>query len=337
MSGARAPVGVLGGGAWGSTIAHLLGENGRRTLLWLRDEKLRDEIKKTRRNKKYLGETELSRRIEPVAELAEVASACEVIFVAIPMKGFRDVANKLGETLTGDRILISCTKGIELGTLKRPTELLKEETCAKKVGTLSGPNLALEIARGEPCATVVASRFQEVCDRAADAIMGPRFRVYFSDDVLGVELAGAMKNIVALGAGLTRGLGFGANSTAALITRGLAEMARYGLQAGAVPLTFAGLAGVGDLIATCGSELSRNHQVGYRIGKGEKLEAILKSMVQTAEGVNTTRAISEHAREAKIDLPLTIGMYRILFEGEAPLDVLADLMSRKITKEFDHV
>jgi glycerol-3-phosphate dehydrogenase (NAD(P)+) len=333
----RRPVGVLGGGAWGTTIAHLCASNGRKTLLWLRDEPIRTEILKTRRNKKFTGDYEIASGVVPTGDLREVAKECEVIFVAIPMRGFRQVANQLGEHLSGDRILLSCTKGLEAGTSKRPSDILKEESCAKKVGVLSGPNLAMEIMKGEPCATVLASRFREVNERACDAIMGPRFRVYFSDDVLGVELSGAMKNIVALGAGITHGLGFGANSSAALITRGLAEMTRYGVHEGADALTFAGLAGIGDLICTCGSELSRNHQVGFRLGKGEKLEAILKSMVQTAEGVNTARVIWERARDLNIEMPLTHGMYRILFEGAAPLAVLADLMARKVTKEIQLV
>jgi len=330
-----APVGILGGGAWGTTVAHLVASAGKRALLWTRDEATNAEMRRSRTNKKFLGDVVLSSGIEPTNDLAHVARSCEVIFVVIPMKGFRDVANKLGEHLTADRTLISCTKGLELGTHARPSEILKEETCTKKVGVLSGPNLALEIAKGEPCATVIASHFKEARERARDAIAGPRFRVYESEDVLGVELAGAMKNIVALGAGLTHGLGFGANSSAALITRGLAEITRYGVKQGAEPLTFAGLAGIGDLIATCGSDLSRNHQVGFRIGKGESLESILKSMVQTAEGVNTTRAIARHAKEIGIEMPLTEGMNRILFEGISPFDALTTLMTRKAVRETD--
>jgi glycerol-3-phosphate dehydrogenase (NAD(P)+) len=329
------PVGVLGGGAWGTTIAHLVASAGRRARIWMRDEAVRAELRRSRTNRKFLGDIALAPGLEPVDAIADVARECEVIFVAIPMKAFRDVANGLGEHITADRVLVSCTKGLEVGTHARPTEILKEETCVKKVAVLSGPNLALEIARGEPCATVIASHFREARERAREAIMGPRFRVYDGEDVLGVELAGAMKNIVAIGAGLTHGLGFGANSSAALITRGLAEITRYAVKQGAQALTFAGLAGVGDLIATCGSELSRNHQVGFRLGKGEKLEAILKSMVQTAEGVNTTRAIARHARELKIEMPLTEGLYQILFEDASPLDVLASLMTRKATREVE--
>ncbi len=329
-------VGVLGGGSWATTLAHLLGQHGHETLLWLRDESLRLEIATERRNRKYLGpDHELSPRIRPTGDLAEVAARCPLILVAIPAKALREVACALGDHVTADRVLISCTKGIEYGTSRRMSEVLREETCVKKVGALSGPNLAAEILGGHPAATVLASRFDEAIDRATEVLMGPRFRVYGSDDVVGVELAGALKNIVALGAGLVDGLGFGDNTKATLITRGLAEITRYGVRQGANPLTFAGLAGVGDLVATCGSPLSRNHQVGYRLGKGEKLEAILASMVQTAEGINTTRAIAAHARELAIDMPITQGMHRILFDGVPPLKVLAELMARPPSREID--
>lgn len=326
---------VLGGGSWGTTIAHLLGQNGHEVLLWLRDPAVRDGINARHANEKFTGKLPLSPNVRATSDMAECGRAARVIFCAIPLRAIREVAWRLGEFATGDQIVISCSKGLEATTEKRPTEIVKEETCVKKVGVLSGPNLAVEIMKGQPCATVLASHFREVHERGRDLIMGPRFRVYESDDVLGVELAGALKNVIALGAGLTDGLGFGDNSKAALITRGLAEMQRYAVRMGANPLTFIGLAGVGDAIATCASPLSRNHQVGARLGKGEKLEAILASMTQTAEGVTTARAIARHAREHAIDMPLTLGIERILFEGARPEVVLHDLMTRPAQKEID--
>lgn len=325
---------VLGGGSWGTTIAHLLGENGRSVVLWLRDERVRDAINERHENEKFTGKLPLSARIRATTDMAEAVRHAPIIFCAVPMKALREVAWRAGEHATGDQIIISCAKGLEAGTLLRPTEVLKEETCVKKVGALSGPNLALEIMKRQPCATVIASRFREVCERGRTLIMGPRFRVYDSDDVIGVELAGALKNVIALGAGISDGLGFGDNSKAALLTRGLAEMQRYGVHHGADPNTFAGLAGVGDLMATCASPLSRNHQVGERLGRGETLEKILASMTQTAEGVNTTRAIAQHARKHGIEMPLTEALYRVLFEGAAPLDVLRSLMTRPAQREF---
>jgi glycerol-3-phosphate dehydrogenase (NAD(P)+) len=325
---------VLGGGSWGTTIAHLLGENGHDVRLWLRDQALRDALNASHLNPKFTGDFPLSPRIRATTDMAEAAHAADVLFVAIPLKALREVMWRLGEFVTGDKIVVSCSKGLEANTHKRPTEIVKEETCVKKVGVLSGPNLAAEILKGQPCATVLASRFREVCERARALIMGPRFRVYDSEDVLGVELAGALKNVIALGAGITDGLGFGDNSKAALLTRGLAEMQRYAVAMGADPLTFMGLAGVGDAVATCASPLSRNHQVGERLGRGESLERILATMTQVAEGVNTTKAIARHAREAGIEMPLTIGLAKILFEGARPLDVLHELMVRPAQKEI---
>ena len=335
MSLGETAVGVLGGGAWGTTLAELVARAGHRPLLWLRDEAIREEIRSQRTNRKFTGDVPLSPRIEPTGDIAEVAGECEVIFVAVPLKGLREVAFRLGEHLRGDRVLVSCAKGLEAGTQRRPTEILREETCAKKVGVLSGPNLAAEIVRGEPCATVVASHYREVRARAWDAIMGPTFRVFESDDVVGVEIAGALKNVIAIAAGMATGLGFGANSKAALITRGLAEIARYGCRFGANPLTFAGLAGIGDMVATCWSPLSRNHQVGVRLARGEKLETILCTMVQTAEGVNTTRVIAKHAEAIGLTMPITSGVYRILFEGATPLDELQRLMARSARPEVE--
>ncbi|RME76712.1 MAG: NAD(P)-dependent glycerol-3-phosphate dehydrogenase [Planctomycetota bacterium] len=337
MSAARGeagvPIGVLGGGAWGSTVAHLVATGGRRALLWARNPATCHEINEQHTNRRYLGEARLSEAVEATEHIEELASRCEVIFCAVPLKGLREVAYRLGEVVTGDRIVISCSKGLEHGTHKRPTEILKEESCLKKVGVLSGPNLAREILAGQPCATVIASRFHEVTERGTAAIMGPQFRVYASSDVVGVELAGALKNIVALAAGASAGMGFGANSLAALVTRGLAEMSRYVVRNGGDPRTLAGLAGVGDLIATCSSELSRNHQVGRRLAQGERLEEICASMVHVAEGVNTTRSVVEHARQIGCELPIAEAVYAVLFEGATPADVLRALMSRPPSRE----
>jgi glycerol-3-phosphate dehydrogenase (NAD(P)+) len=332
-----AQVAVLGGGSWGTTIAHLLGGNGHEVFLWLRDAAVRESINERHVNEKFTGKLPLSVNIHASGDLGECARASGVIFAAVPLRALREVAWRLGEFVTGDQIVISCAKGLEAATHKRPTEIVKEETCVKKVGCLSGPNLAVEILKGQPCASVLASPFREVCERGRELIMGPRFRVYESEDVLGVELAGALKNVIALGAGVTDGLGFGDNSKAALITRGLAEMQRYAVRMGADPLTFIGLAGVGDAIATCASPLSRNHQVGERLGRGEKLEAILASMTQTAEGVTTTRAIVRHAKELGIDMPLTEGIARILYEGARAEEVLVDLMRRPASREIELV
>jgi glycerol-3-phosphate dehydrogenase (NAD(P)+) len=331
---AAAPVGVLGGGAWGTTIAHLLGMRGTQALLWMRDAATCAEVNEQRTNRRYVGEAQIARGVTATNELERVAAECDLIFCAVPMKGLREVAYKLGNVITGDRILISCAKGIETGTHRRPTEILKEETCVKKVGVLSGPNLAREILEGQPCATVVASRYHEVTERGTAAIMGPGFRVYASSDVVGVELAGALKNIVALAAGTCAGMGFGSNSLSALITRGLSEISRYVERCGGDARTMAGLAGVGDLIATCSSDLSRNHQVGRRLAAGESLGEIRASMVHVAEGVNTTRSVIEHSREIGCEMPIAEGVHAVLFEGAQPTDILRALMSRPPQREI---
>jgi glycerol-3-phosphate dehydrogenase (NAD(P)+) len=335
MKGTIEPVGVIGGGSWGTTIAHAVAAGGGRPLLWVRDEAVRREIRERRTNRKFLGDDLLAEGIETTGDLGDIARRTQVILVVVPVRGFREVARALGEHLAGDRIVISCAKGIEPRTFKRMTDVLKEETCAKKVGVLSGPNLAVEIVRGQPAASVVASRFDEVIERATAALMTARLRIYGSHDVAGVEIAGALKNIIAIAAGIVDGLGFGDNSKATLVTRGLAEIARYGGRHGANPLTFSGLAGVGDLIATCGSALSRNHKVGVRLGKGERLPAILASMVETAEGVSTTRVVHEQAQELGIDMPIAAGVHKILYEAATPEDVLAELMARPPLHEID--
>lgn len=334
-SGPPERVAVLGGGSWGTTIAHLLAQNGSDVLLWMRDEATCDELNQRHTNRRYLEDRKVSPRVRATTDLAEAADHARLIFSVVPLKGLRETAYKLGEHVKGDRMLVSCAKGLERGTRRRPTEILKEETCVKQVGVLSGPNLAREIMDGQPCATVIASGYDEVTRHVTDAIMGPRFRVYASRDVVGVELAGALKNIYALAAGLVDGLDLGANAKAAMMTRGLWEMTRYAVACGAESLTLAGLAGVGDLIATCGSNLSRNHQVGMRLAAGESLELILATMVQTAEGVNTTRVIRDHSREIHCEMPITEGLYSVLFEGEAPPDVLRRLMGRPSV--FEHV
>jgi len=326
-------IGVAGGGSWGTTIAHLLGQNGHDVLLWMRSGEGAAEVNERHRNTRYLEDRPVSERVRATTDMKELTDQTRLIFCAVPLKGLREAAYRMGETAGGDHLLISCSKGLEREGNLRPTEVLKEETCVKKVGVLSGPNLAREIMEGRPCATVIASRFPEVIDGVTGAIMGPRFRVYASDDVVGVELAGALKNIYAVAAGLCDGLGYGANAKSALVTRALWEMTVYVARRGGRPLTMFGLAGVGDLMATCGSELSRNHQVGVRLAAGQSLERIGREMRQVAEGVNTTRVIHEHAREIGCEMPIADAMHAVLFEGVAPSDAVRHLMERPATFE----
>jgi glycerol-3-phosphate dehydrogenase (NAD(P)+) len=255
--------------------------------------------------------------------------------MVVPTSAFREVARELGEYVQGDQMILSASKGFEMDSFKRMTQILKEETCCKKVGALSGPNLAKEIMAKQPAATVLASNFREVIEAGARAIHADRFRVYLNEDVVGVEVGGAMKNIYAIAAGMLAGLSFGANTQAVMVTRGLAEMVRIGERVGAKLATFGGLAGMGDLIVTCGSALSRNYRVGFGIGQGKSLEDVVESLGMTAEGVRTTKAVHLFAQREGIYIPISEGMYRILYKQEGIGDVVSDLMGRHARYEID--
>jgi len=324
----RPKAAVLGGGSWGTALAHLLGTHGYDTLLWMRHEETAKELNKKHVNSRYLKGYHVHENVTATTDLNAAASHAQVIIVAIPSKALRKVAYQIGEHVTADQILISATKGLEADSLTRMSQVLLEETCARKVGALSGPNLAAEVMAGQPSATVVASKFEEVIETAARMLAGPAFRLYGNYDIVGVEIGGALKNIVAIAAGISAGMGFGANTLSLLMTRGLAEISRFGMALGAKQLTFQGLAGVGDIIATCSSPLSRNHTVGRRLAAGEKLDNIIDDMTMVAEGVNTTRAVSAHCAGLGVDMPIAQGMFQLLFEDATIQDVLGELMTR---------
>jgi glycerol-3-phosphate dehydrogenase (NAD(P)+) len=319
---------VIGGGSWGTALANILGSHGYRTLLWMRSPDRVEEVNSKRTNSRYLGDFEIHENVEATLDLQHASRFSEVLIIAIPSKAFRQVSYELGNHVTGEQILVSATKGLEGESLRRMSEVLLEETCAKKVGALSGPNLAREILAGQPTATVIASPFQEVIETVEKRLAGPKFRLYGNFDLVGVEFAGALKNIYAIAAGVSAGLGFGANTLATLLTRGLAEMSRFGQRYGAQRITFQGLAGVGDLAATCGSTLSRNHTVGRRLAAGESLEAVIDSLGMVAEGVPTTRLIHAHALKESIDMPIAEAVHRLLFEGASPQEAIGQLMAR---------
>ncbi len=331
----RKHVGVLGGGSWGTALAHLLRRNDTPTLQWLRDDKIAKSIAKKRVNPKYLPDLKLAKGIETTTDLSEVAARCRLILVVVPTKVMRPVVRKLGEDLLADHLLVSCSKGLEPGSAKRMTEIIREETCCLRVGALSGPNLAKEVLQDHPSATVVASAYDEVIIEATRALMSPQFRVYGNHDVLGVELGGAMKNVSAIAAGVAAGLGFGDNTKSLIVTRGLAEIRRLGAKLGADPMTFAGLAGVGDLMVTCASPLSRNHQVGRRLAAGQSLEQIRDEMNQVAEGVNTSKVATEQSAVLGIDMPLANGVYQVAWEQRPALEVLRELMMTQALYEVD--
>jgi glycerol-3-phosphate dehydrogenase (NAD(P)+) len=328
-------VAVLGGGSWGTILAHLAARNGKRTRLWLRDEAVARAIRERGENARYLPGTRLAAGLEATTSLEAALRGTRLVIFCVPSSATRALAADAGEFLTGDQVVLSATKGLEPESFHTMTQVLRQETCARKLGAISGPNLAKEILVGQPSATVVASRFREVIVTAARLLHQPEFRVYGNQDLLGVELAGALKNPVAIAAGVAHGLGYGHNVRALLVTRALAEVQRLGVKLGAEALTFSGLAGIGDMLVTCGSELSRNFRVGMGLAAGRPLPEILAGLGEVAEGVNTTRVALELARRQGVPLPIVEGVAALLFAGAAPRAVMTELMARAARWEID--
>jgi glycerol-3-phosphate dehydrogenase (NAD(P)+) len=330
----RNTVGVVGAGSWGTTLAKILGDNARSTLLWARSVELCREINETRVNQRYLPGARLAETVTATPDLQRVCTSCELILLVVPSHGLRLVAREMGRHLHGGQLVVHCTKGIEQQTYRRMSEILREETCLRQIGALGGPNLAAELAAGNPAGTVVASKYDHVVRVAQAALHSRTFRVYGGSDVIGVEIGGAFKNIVAVAAGIVDGLHLGDNTKALLLTRSLSEMARLGAVMGGEVVTFGGMAGIGDLICTCASPLSRNHQVGERLARGETLADIERSMFMVAEGVRTTRALHAFARRKGIDLPIVHAVHAILDEGAAVPRAIETLMGRQVGREF---
>jgi glycerol-3-phosphate dehydrogenase (NAD(P)+) len=320
-------VGIVGGGSFGSALADMIGTNGHPVLHWYRTAEAAERFNATRTNEKYLPGMRLSANVSATSDLAAVAAAAKLIIVSVPSVHFRAVARRLGDHVDGSQILISTTKGIEAHTFKLMTEVLREETCCLKIGALSGPNLAKEIAAKKPSGTVIASRYDEVIRKAQDVISGPYFRVYSNTDVYGVELGGVLKNAYAIATGLVASLQMGDNTLGMLITRALAEMSRFADKMGSNPLTFLGLAGVGDLVTTCTSPLSRNYRVGLMIGQGKSLDEAMAAIGEVAEGVNTVRIVREKAAQIGIRMHILEGLHALLFEGIDLPAVLKQLMN----------
>jgi len=328
---------VIGGGSWGTALAHLMAVAGIKVKLWMRSEERVREINATHTNSRYLKDRPIHPAIEATSDLRSAASFAETLIVAIPSANFRSVAFELGECVSGDQILVSATKGFEAERLTRMSQILREETCCLKVGAISGPNLADEVMDNQPTATVVASPLEEVVEKVGLLLAGPTLRVYGNHDLVGVEVMGALKNIIAIAAGVCTGMGYGQNSLAMLLTRGLAEISRFGEALGADRMTALGLAGLGDLIATCASPLSRNNSLGRKLAAGMSLAEAQADSIKVAEGVNTTYAASKHAARLGVDMPITRAVNAILFQEHKPADVLVKLMSRANRYEHNEV
>ncbi|HFB83754.1 MAG TPA: NAD(P)H-dependent glycerol-3-phosphate dehydrogenase [Thermodesulfatator sp.] len=332
-------IAVLGAGSWGTALARLLARKGLSVVLWARRDNLAQEIIIRRENPIYLPGIRLPETLKVTAHMDQALSGVEVIVLVVPSHGLRETLRIARDMIPkGLRAVVSATKGIETETLKRMSQVIEEEVpdLAARVGVLSGPSFATEVAQEVPTAVTVAAHLPEVAGLLQELFHTPFFRVYTTNDVVGVELAGALKNVMAIAAGIAEGLGFGTNTRAALITRGLAEISRLGLALGANPLTFAGLAGLGDLVLTCTGTLSRNRQVGLRLGRGESLEAILASMKMVAEGVRTTKAAYRLAKAQAVELPITEKVYEILYQGKAPAQAVRELLSREPKPEMPH-
>lgn len=327
---------VIGAGSWGTVVAEILASNAE-VVLWSRDPALADAIDRRHENSRYLAGIRLSAELRATSDLRRTCRGADVVVMAVPSHGFREVLAAAGPDVSEHAVVVSLTKGIEQGTLARMSEVVEGVLPAQArdaIAVLTGPNLVREIAEGQPAASVIAARSPEVGARLQQLFMTPAFRVYTNADVVGCEIAGATKNVIAIAVGAAAGFGFGDNARAALITRGLAEMTRLGVALGGDPLTFAGLAGVGDLVATCTSEQSRNRRVGYEFGRGRPLADIMSDTPMVAEGIRTAAGVVELARRHGVDMPIA-GMVSAVIAGRsAPEDILGSFMARAAKDEL---
>jgi glycerol-3-phosphate dehydrogenase (NAD(P)+) len=331
-------IAVIGAGSYGTCLAKHLGDQGYRTRLWCRSERLAAEIAETRENSVYLPGFTLKDTVDVHTELQDCVTGAELVVGVTPSHAIRDVLGRASAFIRSDAIVVNASKGLEDGTLKRIDQIYADvlgEQHAQRATYLSGPTFAQEVAAGLPSAMVVAALEQGSAELVQDTFSNEYLRVYSSDDIIGVQVGGALKNVVAICAGLSDGLGFGHNARAALITRGLAEISRMGAAMGANPLTFAGLSGVGDLVLTCAGDLSRNRRVGLALARGKALEEIVAEMQMVAEGVKTARVAHELSRELGVDAPLTDFIYSVLYEEQEPRQGIANLMSRALRPELD--
>lgn len=330
-------VAVLGAGSWGTALSMVLADNGHDVRLWTHRKEQAIEINEKHKNSRYL-ENPLPKSIKAFYDIERAIEDVEAVVLVVPTKAIREVCQKIKDILPKKATIIHASKGIEPETLKRISEMIHEEIPSyqfEDIVVLSGPSHAEEVALRHPTTVTVASINEEKATFTQNLFINNNFRVYTSKDVIGVELGGALKNIIALGAGISDGLGFGDNAKAALITRGLAEITRLGSALGANPFTFLGLCGVGDLIVTCTSVHSRNWRAGNLLGKGKSLDVILEEMGMVVEGVRTTKAAYQLSKKYNIEMPITEGLYQVLFENIPPKVVVEQLMSRDKRKEMD--
>jgi glycerol-3-phosphate dehydrogenase (NAD(P)+) len=326
-------VAVIGAGSWGTAVASITAANAP-TWLWARRPELADEIERHHRNSAYLDDVTLPESLRGTSDLEEAVTDADVVVMGVPSHGFRDVLAEAAPFVAAGAPVISLTKGVEQGSLKRMTEVVGELLPGRPAGVLTGPNLAKEILAGFPAASVVALEDESICTDLQRLFSTSVFRVYTNPDVVGCEVAGALKNVMAIASGMADGMGFGDNTRAALITRGLAELTRLGIALGGQPLTFSGLAGMGDLVATCISRQSRNRHVGEELGRGRTIAEITAAMNMVAEGVKTSRAVVDLAARHDIEMPIAEQVVAVLYDGKSAADVIPALMGRQSKAEL---
>jgi glycerol-3-phosphate dehydrogenase (NAD(P)+) len=325
---------VVGAGSWGTTVAALTSHNAT-TTLWARRPQLADEINSTHINSAYLPDASLPESLRGDSDLARALAGADVVAMAVPSLGFRSVIDEVSKHI-GDRVpIVSLSKGLEQSTFKRMSEVIADVMPSNPVAVLSGPNLAKEILAGQPAASVIACTDVAIARELVAVFSRPTFRLYTNPDVIGCEIGGVVKNVVAIAAGISQGFGFGENSKATLVTRGLAEMSRLGVALGAQSATFSGLAGMGDVMATCASMHSRNTQVGVRLGRGENIDEIVASMNMIAEGVKSSASVIELAHRHSVEMPIAEQVAAVCAGKVSAAEALRALMSRQSKSEFD--
>lgn len=328
-------VSVLGGGSFGTALANIISANGHQTYLWMRDQERAREAGRTRENSGYLPGIKLHEKLQVTSDLEDCVKRSDLVVISIPSESFREVARLVAPYLNRGTIVISTTKGIEADGFHLMSQILEEELDSVRIGVLSGPNFASEIVQNQFTGSVIASEDDEVAHCVQRVFSSATFRVYRNRDRYGVELGGALKNIYAIVTGMAASLGCGHNTMAMLLTRSLAEMGRFARKLGANPTTFLGLAGVGDLVLTCTSDLSRNYRIGQAIGQGKTLDAAIREIGQVAEGVNTLKIVKRKADELEVYMPLVSGLYGVLFEGRDILTVVNGLMTGEMSSDVD--
>jgi glycerol-3-phosphate dehydrogenase (NAD(P)+) len=327
-------IGVIGAGSWGTTLAIHLNRLGHRVVLWIYEQELYEAMTATRENPYYFPGHRVDTEIELTTDLDQAVRNRDSVFFVVPSQFFRRIVEAARPFIGAGQVIVSATKGIENGSLMTMSQILYATLGDRPSAVLSGPSFAREVALGLPTAVTIASAEISRAVSLQNAVSSDSFRVYAHDDVIGTELGGAVKNLIAIAAGISDGLGFGLNARAALITRGLAEMIKLGTVMGADPMTFAGLSGLGDLVLTCTGDLSRNRTVGLRIGQGQTIERIQREMKSVAEGVETTLSLKQLAEKRGIEMPITEQVYRVLYEKKDPRTAVVDLMTRSLKKEI---